>query len=39
VLEFDDGKIWELGAKKNAKYEAELRIKIEASVRKEIKAE
>ena len=39
VLEVENGKIWELGAKKHVKYEAELRRKITAEVRKQVEAE
>ena len=39
VLDFENGKLSELAAKKNAKYEAELIRKIKAEVRREIESE
>jgi hypothetical protein len=38
-LDFENGKLSELAAKKNAKYEAELIRKIKAEVRREIESE
>ena len=39
IQEVDNGKIWELGAIKNAKFEAEIRKKFKEELRKEIEAE
>ena len=38
-LEVEDGKIWELSAKKHAKFEADLRAKVKDELRKEFEAE
>ena len=37
MLEVDEGKIWELGAKKHSKYEADLKAKLMAEIRQEFK--
>ena len=39
LQEVDDGKIWQMGAKKNAKFEADIRAKLKAELLKEIEAE
>ena len=38
-LEIEDGKIWELGAKKHSKFLADLRVKVKDELRKEFEAE
>ncbi len=38
VLEIEDGKIWELSAKKNIKFEKKLRKEIKSELRKEFEA-